>query len=106
MFTFSCVTAVNVWTKFHACARWFHTTMRTYVCLEGSATISLYPYMFTLMLHRYLNRSVQIRSFEAKVDLAGNWQADEQPVIKTEVVDQLEDVGHGQVEQRHSTLGR
>ena len=54
----------------------------------------------------YLNRSGKIRCFEAKVDLAGNGQADKQPVVKTEVVDQLENIGHGQVEQRHGTLGR
>ncbi len=47
---------------------------------------------------------MQIRSFEAKVDLAGYWQADKQPVVKTEVVDQSEDVRHRQVEKRHSTL--
>lgn len=77
------------------------------LCLpESNVTIILHPYMFALMMHHYLNRSVQVGSFESKVDLGCDWQADEQPVVKTEVVDQLEDVGHGQVEQRHGTLGR
>ena len=45
----------------------------------------------------YLNRSVHIWKFDAKVDLAGYREADEQPVVETEVVDQLENVRHGQV---------
>lgn len=49
---------------------------------------------------------MHIRSFEAKVDQAGYWQADEQPVVETEVVDQLEYVRHRQVDQRHATLKR
>ena len=52
----------------------------------------------------YLNGSVHIRSFEAKVDLGGYRQADKQPVVETEVVDQLENVRHRQVDQRHATL--
>lgn len=45
----------------------------------------------------YLNRARQIGKSESKVDLTGYRQADEQPVIKAEVVDQPEDVGHGEV---------
>lgn len=29
---------------------------------------------------------MKIRSLEAKVDLAGYWHADEEPVVKTEVI--------------------
>ena len=49
---------------------------------------------------------MQIWKFETKVDLAGYWQANKQPIIKTEVVDQLENIGHSQVDQRHGTLKR
>lgn len=52
----------------------------------------------------YLDGPRQIWSFEAKVDLTGYGHADEEPVVETEEVDQLEDIGHRQVEQRHGPL--
>lgn len=52
----------------------------------------------------YLHRSVHIWSFNAEVNQTGYRQTDEQPVVETEVVDQLEYVGHRQIEQRHATL--
>lgn len=52
----------------------------------------------------YLYRAVQIGSFEAKVDLAGYGHSDEQPVVKTKVVDQLENIWYRQVNKRHGTL--
>lgn len=47
---------------------------------------------------------MKIRSLEAKVDLAGYGHADEQPVVKTEVINQLEDIRNRQVQQSHGTL--
>lgn len=41
---------------------------------------------------------MQVRSFEAKVDQAGYWHANKQPVVKAEVVYQLENVRHRQVD--------
>ena len=49
---------------------------------------------------------MHIRSFEPKVYQAGDWQANKQPVIKTEVVDQPEDIRYGEVNQRHRTLDK
>lgn len=45
----------------------------------------------------YLNRTRHFGSFDAKVDLTGYRHADEQPVIKAEVVDQPEYIRHRQV---------
>ena len=77
------------------------------MCLEGRTTgVGKYACQHSRRTSFYLDRSVQIWKFETKVDLAGYWQANKQPIIKTEVVDQLENIGHNQVEQRHDTLKR
>lgn len=77
------------------------------MCLKGRTTgVGKHACQHSWRTSFYLNRSVQIWKFETKVDLAGYWQANKQPIIKTEVVDQLENIGHSQVHQRHGTLKR
>ena len=49
----------------------------------------------------YLDRPVHVGRGDAQVYLAADGQADEQPVVEAEVVDELEDVTHTQVDQRH-----
>lgn len=54
----------------------------------------------------YLDRSVQIWSFDTQVDQTSYREANKQPIIKTEVVDQLEHIRHRQKQQWHGTLTR
>lgn len=42
----------------------------------------------------HLERSVSVRLFPAEVDLPGDGQTHEEPVAKTVVVDELEDIFH------------
>lgn len=53
-----------------------------------------------------LERSGSVRLLPAEVDLAGDGQPHEEPVTEAVVVDELEDVLHCQVDQRHDTLDR
>jgi len=52
---------------------------------------------FGTELLTYLNRSGQVRCFNTQVDLTAYGKADEQPVIKTEVINKLEHVFHTEV---------
>lgn len=54
----------------------------------------------------YLDGPVQVRSLEAQVDLAADRQTNEQPVVETEVVNQLENITYTQVDQSHASLRR
>lgn len=54
----------------------------------------------------HLERSGSVGLFPAEVDLAGDGQTHKEPVAKAVVVDELEDVFHCQVDQRHDTLDR
>ena len=56
------------------------------------------------LVGHYLDGPVHIRGLEPQVDQAADGQADEQPVVEAEVVDELEDVAHAQVEQSHGAL--
>ena len=51
-----------------------------------------------------LERPGSFRLLPAEVDLAGDGQTHEEPVAKAIVVDELKDVLHRQVDQRHDTL--
>lgn len=76
------------------------TQTPVYLVVERSCfSVSSFSCLFT-----HLHRSGQVGKFNPQVDLAGYRQPDEQPVIKAEIVDQLENVGHRQVEQRHAAL--
>ena len=55
---------------------------------------------------RYLDGPVHVGELDPQVDLAGDGQANEQPVIEAEVVNELEDVPHAQVDERHAALER
>ena len=62
-------------------------------------------YWFTdRLVCSHLERSVSVRFFPAEVDLPGDGQTHEEPVAKTIVVDELEDIFHRQVDQWHDTL--
>lgn len=52
----------------------------------------------------HLERSGSVGLFPAQVDLPGDGQAHEEPVAKAVVVDELEDVLHCEIDQRHDTL--
>lgn len=45
----------------------------------------------------YLYRTRHLRSFYTQVDLTGNGQANEQPVIKAEIINELEHISNKQV---------
>lgn len=51
-----------------------------------------------------LDGSVQLGGLDAKIDEADDGQADEEPVVEAEIVDQAKDVRHGEIQQRHDAL--
>lgn len=51
-----------------------------------------------------LDRPGHVRTLEPQVDLAADGEADEEPVVEAEVVDQLEDVPHAQVDEGHAAV--
>lgn len=54
----------------------------------------------------HLERSGSVRLFPAQVDLPSDGQTHEKPVAEAVVVDELEDILHSEVDQRHDTLDR
>lgn len=54
----------------------------------------------------HLEGSGSVRLFPAQVDLPSDGQTHEEPVAEAVVVDELEDILHGEVDQRHDTLDR
>lgn len=47
---------------------------------------------------------MQLGGLDAKIDEADDGQADEEPVVEAEIVDQAKDVRHGEIQQRHDAL--
>lgn len=55
-------------------------------------------------LRLYLDRARHLRSLYAQIDLTAYGEANEEPVIKAEVINKPEDISLAQIEQGHSTL--
>lgn len=54
----------------------------------------------------YLERSFSVGLLPAQIQLPQDGQAHKEPVAEAVVVDQLEDVFHAEVDQRHDALQR
>lgn len=93
---------VKAWNQSYG---WINNVTNRCICWKMKAISWLY--ILQEGLHcSYLEGSGSVRLFPAQVDLPSNGQTHEKPVAEAVVVDELEDILHSEVDQRHDTLDR